>query len=320
MAIVIPKNLTSDLNIKVRQNVDGILDEMGMSTSTYDPVEVEKKEIRLYFDPATQAAFKNGIKSNIDKMVAQLESDAIYKTFETQLGGSSSTSFNDTFISFKEIVPQEKNADIVPNSVQHNVPAWTLFAIFFIMVPLSINIVKEKNQGTYLRLISSPTSNNILYLGKIITYLVICLLQFYTILIIAKVVFPYMNLPELNLSFKKIALMSALTLTAGLAAIGMAILLGIVSKTQEQSAPFGATFVIILAAVGGVWIPVFAMSQVMQVASKASPMNWALNGYYDIILRNGSLIDIIPEMILLTLFFVVFTTCALLYDKKKRTV
>src|SRR5690606_39075782 len=29
MAIVIPKNLTSDLNIKVRQNVDGILDEMG---------------------------------------------------------------------------------------------------------------------------------------------------------------------------------------------------------------------------------------------------------------------------------------------------
>ena len=320
MAIVIPKNLTSDLNIKVRQNVDGLLDEMGMSTSTYDPVKVEKKEIRLYFDPATQAAFKNGIKSNIDKMVAQLESDAIYKTFETQLGGSSSTSFNDTFISFKEIVPQEKNADIVPNSVQHNVPAWTLFAIFFIMVPLSINIVKEKNQGTYLRLISSPTSNNILYLGKIITYLVICLLQFYTILIIAKVVFPYMNLPELNLSFKKIALMSALTLTAGLAAIGMAILLGIVSKTQEQSAPFGATFVIILAAVGGVWIPVFAMSQVMQVASKASPMNWALNGYYDIILRNGSLIDIIPEMILLTLFFVVFTTCALLYDKKKRTV
>lgn len=320
MAIVIPKNLTSDLNIKVRQNVDGILDEMGMSTSIYEPVEVEKKEIRMYFDPATQVAFKNGIKSNIDKMVAQLESDAIYKTFETQLGGNSSASFNDTFISFKEIVPQEKNTDVVPNSVQHNVPAWTLFAIFFIMVPLSINIVKEKNQGTYLRLISSPTSNSVLYLGKIITYLVICLLQFYTILIIAKVVFPYMSLPELNLSIAKIALMSVLTLTAGLAAIGMGILLGIVSKTQEQSAPFGATFVVILAAVGGVWIPVFAMSPTMQIASKTSPMNWALNGYYDIMLRNGSLIDIIPEMILLTLFFVVFTTFALLYDKKKRTV
>src|SRR5690606_39317399 len=79
MAIVLPKDLTGSLNIKVRQNVDGILDEMGMSTTSYEPVEVPGKEIRMYFDPATQTAFKNGIKSNIDKMVARLESDAVYK-------------------------------------------------------------------------------------------------------------------------------------------------------------------------------------------------------------------------------------------------
>src|SRR5690606_23851301 len=143
IAIILPKNLTADLNIKVRQNVDGILDEMGMSITSYDPIKVEKKEIRIYFDPATQTAFKNGIKGNIDKMVAQLESNAIYQTFETQLGGSATSNFNDSFISFKEIVPKDKNTDVLPNSVQHNVPAWTLFAIFFIMVPLSINIVKE---------------------------------------------------------------------------------------------------------------------------------------------------------------------------------
>lgn len=320
MAIILPKNLTADLNIKVRQNVDGILDEMGMSTTSYEPIDVEKKEIRMYFDPATQVAFKNGIKGNIDKMIAQLESNAIYQNFETQLGGSSTTSFNEPFINFKEIVPKDKNSDVLPNSVQHNVPAWTLFAIFFIIVPLSINIVKEKNQGTYLRLISSPTSNAVLYLGKIITYLIICLLQFYAILLIAKLVFPLMQLPELNLSGNKVLLMSLLTLTAGLAAISLGILLGIICKTQEQSAPFGATFVVILAAIGGVWIPVFAMSDAMQVLSKTSPMNWALNGYYDIMLRNGSLIDIIPEMLLLTLFFAVLITFALLYDKKKRTV
>src|SRR5690606_39003449 len=127
--------------------------------------------------------------------------------------------------------------------------------------------VKEKSQGTYLRLLSSPTSNRILYVGKIITYLVICLLQFFAILLIAKLVFPYMNLPELNLSAPKIVLMSLLTLTAGLAAISLGIVLGILAKTQEQSAPFGATFVVILAAIGGVWIPVFAMSEVMQVVS-----------------------------------------------------
>lgn len=320
MAIVLPQHLTSDLNIKVRQNVDGILEEMGMNTASYEPVTVKSKEVRMYFDPATQAAFKNGIRSHIDKMIAQLESDAIYKTFETQLGGSGSTSFNEPFISFKEVVPQTHPDDVLPNSVQHNVPAWTLFAIFFIMVPLSINIVKEKSQGTYLRLISSPTSNAVLYTGKIVTYLIICLLQFYAILLVSKLFFPLLNLPELNLSGNKVLLMSLLTLTAGLAAIGLGILLGIVCNTQEQSAPFGATFVVILAAVGGVWIPVFAMSEAMQVASKVSPMNWALNGYYDIMLRNGSVVSIIPEMGLLTLFFAAIITFALLYDKKKRSV
>ena len=102
--------------------------------------------------------------------------------------------------------------------------------------------------------------------------------------------------------------------------LSLGIVLGILAKTQEQSAPFGATFVVILAAIGGVWIPVFAMSETMQVLSKISPMNWALNGYYDIMLRNGSFIDIIPEMILLTLFFALFISFALIYDKKKRTV
>ncbi|HLW63025.1 MAG TPA: hypothetical protein VKY33_06445, partial [Flavobacterium sp.] len=68
------------------------------------------------------------------------------------------------------------------------------------------------------------------------------------------------------------------------------------------------------------WIPVFAMSETMQALSKISPMHWALNGYYDIVLRNGTITDILPEMLLLTLFSLVFLTIAFVYDKKKRTV
>jgi len=111
-----------------------------------------------------------------------------------------------------------------------------------------------------------------------------------------------------------------LTLFAGLAAIGLGILLGTIAKTQEQAAPFGSTFVVILAALGGVWIPVFAMPTVMQIISKISPMNWALNGYYDIMLRNGGIKDIFPEILSLFLFFSLMLAIALIYDKKKRFV
>lgn len=319
-AIVIPKDLSKDLNKKVSQNVDQILGEFGLETDSTQTVieDIPSKEIKLYFDPATQATFKNGIINAIDKMVAQIETKAIYSTFEDQMGSEISLNSNDKFISFKEIVPNLEN-DAVPNSVQHNVPAWTLFAIFFIIVPLSINLVKEKNQGTYVRLITNPTPNILLILGKTATYLIICLIQFYLILAVALFLFPQMGLPQINVDGKLINL-SILTLFAGLAAIGLGILLGTIAKTQEQAAPFGSTFVVILAALGGVWIPVFAMPTVMQFISKISPMNWALNGYYDIMLRNGGIKDIFPEILSLFLFFSLMLAIALIYDKKKRFI
>jgi len=97
-------------------------------------------------------------------------------------------------------------------------------------------------------------------------------------------------------------------------------MLGTIAKTQEQSAPFGSTAVVILAAIGGVWVPVFAMPKVMQYISKASPMSWGLEAFYDVLLRNGSLLTILPQLGYLFLFFIVTVTIALIYDEKKRAV
>src|SRR5690606_7174933 len=227
MGIVLPENLTTQLQIKVRQNVDNLLEEMGMNTTFYEKQEIHQQEIQLYFDPATQISFKNEIKNSMDKMILQLENQSIYQALEHQLGASVSTDDN-SVISFKEIVPLQNEKEVLPNSAQHNVPAWTLFAVFFIAIPLSINIVKEKSQGTYLRILSSPTSLRVLYLGKIITYLLICLLQFYAILLVSLWVFPLIDLPPLTFTFTQFLWMSLVTLGAGFAAICMAILIGVI--------------------------------------------------------------------------------------------
>lgn len=322
MALVLPKNLSRDLNLKIDQNVEKILAEFSIEqeSSVLDKT-VEDKEIRLYFDPATQSSFKEGIKNAIDKMIAQTENQLIYSAFQANLASSSAPLSLDVnnFIQFKEMSPKAEQQSSKPNSVQHNVPAWTLFAIFFIMVPLSINIVKEKTLGTQVRLRSNPTPTYILLAGKTVTYLMICLLQFYSIVLVGLYLFPQIGLPKFEVH-GYFMLLTIMTLFSGLAAIGLGIILGTLAKTQEQSSPFGATFVVILAAVGGVWIPVFAMPLMMQYVSKLSPMNWALSGYYDIVLRNGTLLDIVPEISLLFLFFVIMVSISILYDKKKRSV
>ena len=325
LAIIIPSNLSKDLQLKVNQNVDKIVSNFGIgevSETKKDslPQKIDKKEVRLYFDPATQATFKSNVKSSIDKMISQIETKSIYATFQDQLGEGDAPIFEqESFITFKEIMPTVDNKEVLPNSVQHNVPAWTLFAIFFIIVPLSINIVKEKGQGTQIRLLTNPVPYSIVIAGKTITYLVICMIQFYLMVLVGMYLFPYLSLPTLDLD-GKFFLMSVVALFSGLAAIGFGILLGTIAKTQEQSAPFGATSVVILAAIGGVWVPVFAMPKIMQVISHISPMNWGLNAFYDVLLRKANAVEILPEIFLLLLFFIITIFIAIQYDKKKRAV
>ncbi|RMZ60540.1 ABC transporter permease [Chryseobacterium nematophagum] len=321
MAIVIPKNLTHDLNSNIDIKVQKIVNSFGLetdSTIVNQPLSVAK-EIHLYFDPATNIGFKNSVMNSVNKMIFEIENKKIYTAFQDQLGTTENLDENKNFISFKEISPKRNNTEIIPNSVQHNVPAWTLFAIFFVVVPLSINLVKEKIQGTSVRIKISPTPYFIHILGKTFTYLIICIVQFLLMVAVGIYLFPYMNLPAFDISGKMFPLI-VVTLFAGLAAIGFGILLGTIANTQEQSAPFGATSVVVLAAIGGIWVPVFLMPEFMQNIAKFSPMNWGLNAYYDIILRNSGIGSIAKELALLFLFYFIMVIISIFYERKQHAV
>lgn len=320
MAIVIPENLTKDLNSNIDSKVQTVVSSFGLeadSTAT-KTVASKAKDIHLYFDPATNAGFKNSVMNAINKMVFEIENKKIYKAFQEQLGTTEDLE-NKSLITFKEITPNKGKEELMPNSVQHNVPAWALFAIFFIVVPLSINLVKEKSQGTSVRVRVSPTPYYIHILGKTFTYLIICIIQFLLMVAVGIWLFPLMDLPQFDVSGKMLHLL-IVTLFAGLAAIGFGVLIGTVSDTQEQSAPFGATSVVVLAAIGGIWVPVFLMPEFMQKIAQFSPMNWGLNAYYDIILRNSGIGEIAKELIFLFLFYIAMVTISLLYERKQNAV
>ena len=320
LAIVIPENLTKDLNSNIDSKVQTVVSSFGLESDSAatKTVASKAKDIHLYFDPATNAGFKNSVMNAINKMVFEIENKKIYKAFQDQLGTTEDLE-NKSLISFKEITPNKGKEEVMPNSVQHNVPAWALFAIFFIVVPLSINLVKEKSQGTSVRIRTSPTPYYIHILGKTLTYLIICVIQFLLMVAVGIWIFPLMDLPQFDVTGKMFHLL-IVTLFAGLAAIGFGVLIGTVSDTQEQSAPFGATSVVVLAAIGGIWVPVFLMPEFMQKIAQFSPMNWGLNAYYDIILRKSGISEIAKELIFLFLFYIAMVTISLLYERKQNSV
>lgn len=321
IGIIIPEKLSQDLNLKVNNNIELLVNSFSNESQTDNThTEIAPKKIKLYFDPAIHPSYKKNIQNSINQLVSQEETRSIYKVFQEEFAQEESNIFNENqFIFFEEITPYATaNQDVIPDAVQHNVPAWTLFAMFFIVVPLSINIIKDKNQGTYIRLLTSPTPYWILLTGKIVTYLFINILQFILMLCIGKYLFPMFGL--IALEIQNIGAMLIIALCSGLAAIGFGIAIGTVAKTQEQSAPFGATSVIIMAALGGIWVPVFAMPEFMHYIAKISPMNWGLEAFYGVLLRNQNLYNILIYLFLLIAFFASMLLFSIIYDKKNRTL
>lgn len=321
MAIVVPEKLSSDTKLRVNQNVSRMVSLFsGMSAEeTTDNKQTQAKNIRLYFDPTLQASFKETVKGAIRNMMAEVETHYIYHSLEEYMEAEDSIGIDQQSIVFEEISPKSTDEKIIPNSVQHNVPAWALFAIFFIVIPLSTNIIKEKTQGTGLRVFTSPQPYSLFLTGKIMVYIVVSLIQFVLMLLVGLYIFPLMGLPSLVVT-GKITLLAVMATASGLSAIALGVLLGTLAKTQEQAAPLGATITVILAAIGGVWIPVFAMPHTMQTIAKISPMNWGLQGFYDILLRDGGCSAIAPEIGLLLAFSAICFCISIYYEKFKKSV
>ena len=77
-----------------------------------------------------------------------------------------------------------------PTSVQQNVPAWLVFAMFFVALPLSTTWLQERTQGSLTKLRSIGLSPVVLLAGKLLPYLLVNVVQVVLMLAIGVWVVP----------------------------------------------------------------------------------------------------------------------------------
>lgn len=321
LGIVVPKNATLMMKSKVQGLVSANLPGMNAIKKSKNFLH-DSVKITVFIDPAIKTSFKNSIMSALGEYTSKIESRIIYKTFNEEvrkLFPVSSAKPQELelseFITIDESYASAGNFEKTPNSVQHNVPAWTLFAMFFIVIPLGSSLIKEREEGSHFRIMTMPGSPIIFILGKAAIFFMICMIQFVLMILVGIYLMPLLDLPLLELGNDYLPLIIA-AVCSSLAAVGYGILIGTIAKTQEQSSVFGSISVIILAAIGGIWVPVYVMPSIMRKLSVISPMNWGLNSFYEIFLRSGSLSSIFPDITKLILFFILTITAAFLYRKR----
>jgi ABC-2 type transport system permease protein len=323
IGIAIDSSFTRQIAAKAKGDAGKALNAFGLEGDTTvlaQPVDY----LRLYYNPVIQQSVKLSIKGVLNSAVQIIQSketlkDLYFSINEKRLPDSLQQQLLANNSSIKEIPLSGNKQDVILNATQHNVPAWTIFAMFFVVMSLAGSIVREKLSGSFIRLKTLPTNYFIALLSKQITYLKVTFLQALLIFIIGIFIFPVIGLPALHLPHNIFALI-IVTLVCGWCAVSYAMCVGVFAHTQEQANAFGAVSVVILSIIGGLMIPSFIMPDVFKSLMILSPLHWCLQAYYGLFLEGGGLKDVSTNILSLLFITLLLQAITLLELKRKKLI
>lgn len=185
-----------------------------------------------------------------------------------------------------------------PSSVQQNVPAWLVFAMFFVVIPISAILIAERQQGTLQRLAAMGLPFRFVLLGKLLPFFVVNQIQAVSMVAVGIWAVPLFGGEALVMP-AGIGLFHCWLVAAAvsLAAVACALLVASLAQTTQQSTIVGGIGNILMAAIGGIMVPKFMMPGAMQTLAEWSPMAWALNGFHTVMLRDGGFSAILPDLL-----------------------
>lgn len=302
--IVIDKNLSSD----IRRNMI----QLGTKGKK---AKLELNSIHFYTDPALPQNVVDSLKTAIDYLLQTVQLEA---TQNIILRSSQATgdSVKKWFVVKQQSAQTnvKKNSSTTPshpNSVQQNAPAWTLFGMFFIVIPLAGQMVRERSLGVIQRIRVAPVPQVVHLIGRVICYFFLNLVQMSLMLLVSAFLLPVFGLPALNLQ-SNLGLVYLIGGCASLAAIGFGLLIGMYATSYQQATIFAPFIIVIAAAISGIFIPIYLMPEFLKSIGNFFPLYWAQSSFIDIFVRDAGFNEIWMNVLKLLAFFVVMLVLALL--------
>lgn len=301
VAIIIPEDFTAKLSSKAEYIAAKALKDLGVNDDSTGKQAAGVTPVTFYYHPVLQAAFRQSIQGTLRSALQIVENKKILQTIYSSLSDAAvpdslESQMINNQVQVNEIPVSRDGSRNIPNASQHNIPAWTIFAMFFIVISLGSSVVREKQNGSFIRLKTLPTNYIVSLLSKQITYTCVTILQAVVIFSIGVWIFPLMGLPPLNIPADLFGLL-LVTFICGWCAVSYAICVGVFAETQEQANGFGAVSVVMLAAIGGIMIPSFVMPASFKILMNISPLHWCIEAYYGLFLEGGKLSDIITNIL-----------------------
>jgi ABC-2 type transport system permease protein len=324
VALIIPVDFSAITSARAQNISHQALKGLSVGEDTAAEMPIRQDTLVYFYHPVLQPSFRLSVEGTVRNALQIVQNQQIVRSLyftlhEKEINDTLQNEIVKNTIPIQSVPVSRDGARTIPNASQHNVPAWTIFAMFFIVISLGGSLVREKRSGSFLRLKTLPTSFRVAIFSKMITYVAVTFLQAIVIFSIGIWLFPLFGLPRLELPADLAGLL-LVTLLCGCCAASFAICIGVYAETQEQANGFGAASIVILAALGGLLVPSFAMPSSFRPLMQISPLHWCLEAYYGLFLEGGRIRDIISNILSLVLITVLFQVIALTGLKRKNLI
>lgn len=199
--------------------------------------------------------------------------------------------------------PQLKDSDFF-------LPGTIGIVVMIVVLTLSANLVKEREQATMEQLLVTPMGSFALIAGKMIPYGIIAAVDFAIVSLLARYLF---DLP-LSGAVLPVSLLAALFI---LSLLGLGALISTVAQTQIQ-ANFMAVFVIVPSILmSGFVFPIEAIPHWLQPLAWLWPMTYFVEAIRGLTLKGASMADLTRDYVVLVAFMVGFTLLSLARFRKQ---
>lgn len=264
--------------------------------------------------PQARAAFSAALTGAISRT----QGDALLDTLEAEQGGD--------FSRLREVMAPDRwnirtgvigQQAKLPNAIEQSVPAWLVFAMFFVVVPLSTVMIIEREQGTAMRLRAMRVPAITQLLARVPAYYIVNMLQMAAMLAVGVWLMPLLGIEGLETGRHPLALLVAGSATS-IAAIGLALLIAVGARTSMHAIAIGGAINLIFGALGGIMVPKMVMPFWMQSATALSPMSWALDGFWGVLLRGHGVLDTLVGCLPLLGFGVLMLSIATWWHSRRQ--
>lgn len=291
--IVIPEGYSSDVK-------EGRKTSINIFTDPGSPMRAEIVESLVKSYTGVGSSVEGAIDAAVDVFDEyNLDGHMIAAKIVEAAGSSGSVEFKESNLNRKQGL----------SAMQYYSAAMLAMYILFVGMLGTSSIMEEREQKNLLRLMSTTVSKRSILAGKVLGLFLLGIFDVSVLILFTRLVF---GVSWGNSIIGLIVLSCAMIFAAS----GFAMFIASMFKTLKAMDSASPPMIMVMSFLGGSMYPIFQMPPVIQTAGKLTLNNWAMRGYFNLMLGNGFNSVITNSVVLLAMgaAFLTLGVCRLSLD------